>query len=149
MVTLAMLKQISQINSDIFFCEQQLKNVEQQIRDVDEWSMQVTQVLDDMPSGNVKENQLEALVARKQEKQQVLLEVKIDCITRISESQGSLQTIRQEVERIEDPIIQQILLLKHFDGLSWGEIGDKLGYVERYVQRKVYNYFKQLRPSLG
>jgi len=46
------------------------------------------------------------------------------------------------IESVEDPIMRMILRLKHMDGLTWSQIGDRIGYTERQCRRKYKKFFE-------
>lgn len=51
------------------------------------------------------------------------------------------------IETIEDPMLRMILTLKHINGLTWEQIGTKIGYSPRQCRRKYKNFIERMESE--
>lgn len=63
--------------------------------------------------------------------------------TRMSACIARCERFERQISQVEDPLIQNALLLRFVDGLAWVQVGARLGCKYEAVKQAVHRYFEK------
>ena len=136
------LSQYGLLRSEVMKLDKSIQEAEDELKELNEYSMSINPILTGMPSGNEKRDRIADYLIKLESDRQRLKATLAFLVAEREVIRYRLHRIRAAVNKITDKQLQDIIIWHYFDGLSIGDVAEKCFTSASSVYRKISKYLK-------
>ena len=122
--------------SQLFWLNREIALNKAKIAELEARAASTSDVLSDMPRGNLPGDKVGRLAAEIADERGIYL-------ANLQKREREKKRLLRYIESVDDSLMRQILLLRHVEGLKWQEVADRVGTNENAVKQAYSRFLKK------